>query len=140
MAGLAGFHGAIKWTKVGSDTVNFWSDATHKLYSWKLDCTAETLEDTDFSSNGWRTFLAGLKTWSGTVDAYLDGASPIPISDVGSTGKIWLYEHCSDVSVGDIIYKGNIECTGIHPVVSVDGIETQTLDFQGTGTLVISDA
>lgn len=137
MSGLAGYDGKVKWAF--SDTTIYLSDATHNLYSWKLDFTAEALDSTNFTTTGWRTFLAGLKQWSASVEAFVDDTNSIPVSDVGSTARIYLYNHISDATIGNLLYKGDAICTGIHPSVSVDGIQTQTLDFQGTSDLIFSD-
>jgi len=143
VAGLAGYDGNVTWasdTMVLLDTSKIYlSNATHKLYSWKLDYTADTAENTDFTSTGWKTFMTTLKTWNANVEAYIDSTNTIPISDVGSTAVLRLFNHISDTTIDDIYYKGNAICTGIHPAVGVDGIETQTIDFQGTDALKISD-
>ena len=83
--------------------------------------------------------MAGMKQWGGSLEAYIDSVKPLPVSDVGSTGTLRLYAHVSDAVVDNVIYKGSAICTGIHPSVAVEGIETQTLDFQGTSALICSD-
>ena len=139
MAGLAGYDGNVKWTSDALGATAWMSDATHNLYSWKLDFTAEALDSTNFSTSGWRTFVAGLKQWNASVEAYVDDTNQIPVSDVGSTARLWMYSHVSDAAIGNLLYKGEAICTGVHPSISVEGIQSQTLDFQGTSDLIFSD-
>ena len=139
MAALAGHDGKFKWTSDAAGAVPLISDATHNIFSWKLDYTADALETTDFSTTGWRSFVAGLRQWAGSAEAYIDGTNQIPVSDVGGSANLWLYYHVSDTILTHEIYKGTAIITGIHPSVGVEGIQSQTIDFQGTGTLVYSD-
>ena len=143
MAVMAGYNGNVLWMSdaaVPSDsTAIYLSDATHRLYSWKLDYTVDTVDSTDFTSTGWKAFTPTLKTWSASVEAFIDSTNPIPISDVGSTAVLRLFCNISDASIDDSYYRGNAICMGIHPSVAVEGIETQTIDFQGTDALIQSD-
>lgn len=122
MGALAGYSGKVNWGTVVSDV-------GYDLNAWKLDYTAEALDTTDFSTSGWRAFIAGLKAWSGSVEAFCDDTKQLTIADVGSSATIQLYNNDSHY------YSGTAICTGVHPSVSVDGVQTQTLDFQGTGAL-----
>ena len=136
MAVMAGYNGNVLWMSdaaVPSDsTAIYLSDATHRLYSWKLDYTVDTVDSTDFTSTGWKAFTATLKTWGGSLETFVNPAKPLTIADVGSSATIQLY--LSDA----LYYNGTAICTGIHPSVGVEGIETQTVDFQGTGALVLT--
>jgi len=125
MAVITGHDGQVDW----ADIVD--SDVAYRTHAWSLDLVGDTHDVTDFTSTGWREFVAGLKGWSGTVELYIDGAySPVP-SDVGSSARLHLY-------LSDNYLDGTAICTGWHPSVSVDGVETQTLDFQGTSDLTFT--
>jgi len=126
MAALVGYGGKVDWSTVVSDV-------GYDINAWKLDFTAESLDSTDFSTSGWRTFIAGLKQWGGSLDAFIDGTNQLTIADVGSSATIKLYNDTNHY------YKGTALCTGVHPSVGVEGIQTQSLDFQGTGALTYSD-
>ena len=128
MAVMAGYNGKVIFGTAGAIV----SDANHNVTSWKLDYTADTVDSTDFTSTGWKAFTATLKTWGGSLEAFVDSTNPLTIADVGSSGTIQLY--LSDA----LYYNGTAICTGIHPSVGVEGIETQTIDFQGTGALVLT--
>ena len=126
MAALAGHGGKVDWGTVISD-------AGYNINAWKLDFTADALETTDFSTTGWRSFVAGLRQWAGSVEAYVDGTNQMTIADVSSSASIYLHNDTNHYFTGTAI------CTGVHPSVGVEGIQTQTIDFQGTGTLTYSD-
>jgi len=124
MANIAGYNGQVDFgTIIDSDVCGY------STFSWSLDQTADTLDSTDFCSTGWRDFIAGLKTWSGSVELYIDGTSRIQPSDVGTSAAIHLYMNSTNYLSGTAI------CTGWNPTVAVDGIESQTISFQGTGAL-----
>jgi len=125
MAVIAGYNGKVDWGTVISD-------ANYNVVSWSLDYTTDTVDTTDFTSTGWKAFTATLKTWAGSVDTFVDASNPLTIADVGTSATIELY--LSDA----LYYHGSAICTGIHPSVGVEGVETQTIDFQGTGALTLT--
>ena len=130
MPAVAGYSGTVTWTHGGGDI-------DLNVRSWSLDYVADTLDTTDFTSTGDRTFIGGLRSWSGTFENLLDGATA-PIgqgSDIGTSTSIIL----DDAGSGGTRYSGTAICTGIHPSVTVDGVNTITVDFQGTGALTIAN-
>ena len=129
MAEISGYGGGVKW--VLSD--NTYSDANYNIYSWSMDLAVDPLEVTTFADAGNRTYIRGLKGWSGSMDAYVDGTNTLQPSDVGMSGQVQL------VYSGTTNYRGDAFLTGIHPAIGVDGVVTQTMDFTGTGALTHSD-
>ena len=125
MAVIAGYSGKVNFGTVVADT-------GFNITSWKLDYTADTVDTTDFTSTGWKAFTSTLKTWSGSLEMFVDATNPISIADVGTSATIALY--LNDTTY----YGGTAICTGVHPSVGVEGVETQTIDFQGTGALVLT--
>lgn len=106
------------------------SDVSYNTHAWSLDITADVADITDFTTNGWRKYASGgLKGWTGSVELYVDGTNRIVPSDVSSevTGHFY---HSSGVMLA-----GKCIISGWHPAVSVDGIQTQTLDVQGSSDL-----
>ena len=92
-----------------------------------------------FSSTGDRTFIGGLRTWSGSYECLMDDTNPV-LSDASNLGV------GSTPTTSDIItlnaasgrsFYGVAIVTGVHPNVAVDGVMTVTYDFQGTGALTI---
>jgi len=123
MAVIPGYSGQIDWGTVLD------SDVSYNTHSWTLDVTADTHDVTDFTSTGWRKQAVGLKGWSGSVEVYVDDTNWIDSSKVGTNATIKLYINSTKY------YTGNAIVTAIHPAVSVDGIETQTIDFVGNSDL-----
>ena len=126
MPQIAGYNGQLDWGAIVD------SDMAYRTNAWSLDVVADALDATDFTSAGWREFIAGLKGWTGSIELFVDSTKRIQPSDVGATAALKLY-----LSDGQYLNGSGI-CIGWHPAVSVDGIETQTLDFQGTSDLFIT--
>ncbi len=123
MARLAGYEGWVDWTGIAP------SASAYASMSWSLDLVVDMLDVTDFDSSGDRQFIRGLKGWTGTIEMKIDNANQIQPSDVGAEAEIQLA-----LSDGSTL-SGSALCNGWHPSVTVDGEETQTLDFQGNGAL-----
>lgn len=129
MAEIVGYNGDFNWTGIVDRAT-----AGYHTHTWSLDLVADALDATDFDSTGWRDFIAGLKGWTGSVELNVDSSARIAPSDVGASAAIKFFLNSSNTLTGTAI------CTGWHPAVAVDGLETQTLDIQGTGILTPSDA
>jgi len=133
MAELSGYGGGVNFFKSDATTYVLLSDATYNIHSWSADVNADALEVTSFADAGNRTYIRGLKGWTATCEAYVDGTNFVQPSDIGVTGRLTMY--ISDT----LYYYGNAVMTGFSPAVSVDAVETQTMNFQGTGELTFSD-
>jgi len=106
------------------------------VHTWSLDYSADDAEVTVFGSPTDsapypRQYIAGLTEWSGSYEAYLDSTSTLVASDIGVTATITL-------DTGNQTYSGSAFITGWSPSVSVDGVETVTVSFRGTGVLSIT--
>jgi len=123
MAEIKGYTGQVDLATIVD------SDTAYNTHAWSLDITADNLDTTKFSTTGWRTGVAGLKGWSGSVELYTDSTNRLQPSDVGSevTGRFYI-----NATNG---LTGKCYIGGWHPAVAVDGIETQTLDIQGSSDL-----
>ena len=115
------------------------SDADYNVYSWSLDLVVDPLEVTTFADGGDRTYIRGLKGWSGSVEAYVDGTNAILPEKVGAVAEINLGQARDGAGHVAKQYYGDARCTGIHPAVGVDGVVTQTIDFTGTGGMLYSE-
>lgn len=124
MAEIAGYNGQVDFGSVIDSDV-----CSYNTYSWSLDLNAETLETTDFCTDGWRDFIGGLKGWSGSVELYVDDSTRIVPSDIGTEATITLYLD------NDNYIRGKAIWNSYSPSVAVDGIETQTIGFQGVSDL-----
>ena len=122
MATMAGYEGKVVWGTVISDV-------GYNVHAWSMDVTVDPLETTDFADAGNKTFIRGLKSWSGSVEVYADSTNNITVADVGSSATVQLYVNATKY------WSGSALCTGWHPAVAVDGVVSGTLDFQGSGLL-----
>lgn len=113
---------------------------------WSLDIEQDTPEDTNWCDwqdwpeyENWRTYLPGLRGWSGSFDAFLDenmGSGLIPGSGP-FTGKFYIkYDEDAGVYVG---FQGQILISTISGENATDDVASLSVDFQGTGPVTIGD-
>jgi len=103
---------------------------------WKLDIDSDTLEVTNFGSSGWKEYIAGLKEWSGSFDAFWDVANDANgqkvIQDNQFAGSSMAVELDVD---GTHNYSGNILIKKSSIDTQVKGVIKISYTFQGTGAL-----
>lgn len=97
--------------------------------SWSIDYAYDALEGTGFDSAGVREYLPGVSGWSGSFEGYKDG---VPLT-IGTEVALALKESQTATEK----FTGQAIITGLHAVVSHDGLATYAYDFQGTGVLTI---
>jgi len=104
------------------------------INAWALDQEANMLETTEFE-DAWRTFVAGLKRWSGTFSGlYQSGPAP---QDNPTAGDLDLGTSVSlnlKFESGHFLY-GVAYVSRIGSRTEVDGVETVDYSFQGNATL-----
>ena len=123
MAALPGYGGKIEFSGVIGSSVAC-------AGSWTLDANVDTFDVTDFcSTSAYREYITGLKGWTVSVDAKIDGDNAVVPADLGSSATIELYID------SDHYYSGTALLNSWSPTVSVDAEQTQSLGFQGTGEL-----
>jgi len=122
--------------------VNQATNFVAEIKGWKINLKADTKditpEATD-SSTAWRTFLATLKTWDGSIDT-------VGLDMTDTTGQLALFNLIGGASVAMKFYLdsthylyGNVLITGISPASSVDDVVSGgSFTFQGTGALAYS--
>lgn len=113
----------------GKDGSVVFSNATTTVKSWTLTYVGDALETTNFDdSSGSRTYIPGLKGWSGSFDAlYSTGNTATPCS----SGTIYLK---SSTGVA-VTWNGTAYITGMDITTPRDGLVTQSYTFQGSGSL-----
>ena len=102
------------------------------IKSWTLDYVAEALDTTGFDSSGVRTYIPGLKGWSGSFEGYKNGAP----SAIGAEVALVLKESATATQK----FNGQAIITGLSANTSVDGIVTYSYSFTGTGALTVATA
>ena len=104
-----------------------------ELTGYTLETTADVVEDTQLSDAG-KTFVAGRTSFSGTLEMNYDETdSPQQTLTAGTTIAFILAPEGN--SSGDETFTGSGIVTGMSVNVTLDGITTRSVTFQGTGTL-----
>lgn len=122
-------------THKGSEgTVKSGANAIAEIRSYTITETADTLEDTTMGDAS-RTYLASLKTFSGSIDCFWDETDTNGqlTLDPGSTVTINIYPEGS--TSGDTYYTGLVIITEKSVTASFDGMVEASFSFQGTGAL-----
>ena len=104
-----------------------------ELTGYTLETTADVVEDTQLSDST-KSFVAGRTSFSGTLDmSYDETDSPQQTLTAGTTIAFILEPEGN--SSGDETFTGSGIVTGMSVNVTLDGITTRSVTFQGTGTL-----
>ena len=122
-------------THAGSEgTVKSGSNAIAEVRSFSLEETADTIEDTTMGDAS-RTYLTGLKTFSGSVDVFWDETDTDgQVSfTVGSSVTLAVYPEGD--TAGDTYYSGTAIVTGRTITSSFDGMVEASFTLQGSGAL-----
>lgn len=128
MAEVAGYGGNVYYDAVLSKAAASISSAVGGVHNWTINYTADNYETTDFADSGTRTYIGGMKNWTGTFDAYYSTAVSYSAIDPGTSLSAKFKLNASHQ------IHGNIVITAMNFAVPVDGVETVTWNFQGTGT------
>ena len=122
-------------THAGSEgTVKSGANAIAEIRSFSLEESADTIEDTTMGDAS-RTYLTGLKTFSGSVDVFWDETDTdgqVSFA-VGSSVTLAVYPE-GDTS-GDTYYSGTAIVTGRTITSSFDGMVEASFTLQGSGAL-----
>jgi hypothetical protein len=104
-----------------------------ELTSYTLETTADVVEDTQLS-DATKSFVAGRTSFSGTLEmSYDETDSPQQTLTVGTEISFVLAPEGD--SSGDETFTGSGIITGMSVNVTLDGITTRSVTFQGTGAL-----
>ena len=104
-----------------------------ELTSYTLETTADVVEDTQLSDST-KSFVAGRTSFSGTLEmSYDETDSPQQTLTAGTTIAFILAPEGN--ASGDETFTGSGIVTGMSANVTLDGITTISVTFQGTGTL-----
>jgi predicted secreted protein len=124
MATHTGSEGVIK---SGANTVA-------EVRSYTVSETGDTIEDTSMGDAS-RTYKAGLKTWTASVEAMWDETDTTGQGsfDVGASVTLNVYPEGS--TTGDIYYTGSAIVTGKTVNATFDGMVEASFTLQGTGAL-----
>mgnify|MGYP003116831076 FL=1 len=123
---MATHHGKEGVVKAGGTGIG-------ELTGFTLETTSDVVEDTQLSDST-KSFVAGRTSFSGTLEmSYDETDSPQQTLTAGTSISFVLGAE-GDGS-GDEIFSGSGIITGMSVNVTLDGITTRSVTFQGTGTL-----
>jgi len=104
-----------------------------ELTSYTLETTADVVEDTQLSDST-KSFVTGRTSFSGTLEmSYDETDTPQQTLTAGTTIAFILAPE-GDAST-DETFTGSGIVTGMSVNVTLDGITTRSVTFQGTGAL-----
>ena len=123
MANFHGKGGSITWAGSGTEST--------EILSWSLEASADVAETTNMASaNDYKTYLAGFKDWTASIEVVLDAAlGDLPM--LATSGALALL-------TGGGTITGTGICTNISYGVDSTDKGTATYSFQGSGQLVVS--
>lgn len=125
----------------GSCTVGASSVGTAK--AWSVDITGETVDTTNFASNGWKESVSTLKSWSGSITVNFDGgadsgeAAIIAGLTSGSSVALVLQTGATGSGTAEK-FSGSANVTSMPITNDVNGIIEVSFSFEGTGALTLA--
>lgn len=128
MATHTGSEGTVKITPSGGSAT-----AVGEVRSYTIESSAEVIEDTTMG-NADRTYKAGLKTFTGSLEVFFDEADTAQDALDAAAEIVFAVFPEGDTS-GDTYYTGSAIVTGRTITASFDGMVEMALTVQGTGAL-----
>jgi len=125
MSAISGRYGSVVFS--GGQTT---------IKSWSLNYTADLYDSTNFDdSTGGKSYVSGFTGWSGSFEGFFSatGNTAVP----GTTGTLTLKTSATGTTD---LWNGSAIITGMDVNTTVDGLVTQSYNFQGTGALATSTA
>ena len=129
---IQGFYGKITLSDLTGQGIEF------NTSSWTIDWTADTLDDTDFSTTGPRTFKGGLTSWTGSFEAWIDKDTALFSSGIATAPTEGQADFAFSDATDHVRFRGEIIITGLGLTTAVDGLPKLSASFQGSGTLAQS--
>lgn len=121
-------HGKEGVLKAGSTVIG-------GVTGFTIDTTADVVEDTSLGNSA-KTYMAGRTAFSGSIDMHYDeGDTAQETLDVGATIAFTLLPEGN--TSGDQSFAGSGIVTSMSVGVTLDGVSTRSVAFQGTGALTI---
>ncbi len=111
--------------------------------AWSLDINGETVDTTDFSSNGWKESVSTLKSWSGSITVNFDGGADTGVAAIiagltgGSSVALVLLTGATGSGSAET-FTGSANITSMPMTQDVNGIVEVSFSFEGTGALTLA--
>ena len=123
---MATHHGKEGVVKAGGTGIG-------ELTGFTLETTSDVVEDTQLSDST-KSFVAGRSSFSGTLEMSYDETDSPQQTLTARTSISYVLGAEGDGS-GDEIFSGSGIITGMSVNVTLDGITTRSVTFQGTGAI-----
>jgi len=128
---MATFSGNDGIVKVGSNAVA-------EVRSFTVNSSMEPIDDTAMGDD-WRTHLAGLKTWDGTIECHWDDTDSTGQEAMTIGASVTLNLLPEGDGSSDYELTGTASITGISQTQSFDNVTvSRSFTFQGNGALTIT--
>ena len=111
--------------------------AIGNAHVWGLTLAGDTVEITDFTSTGWKKFLATLKSWGITGEAFWDETDAAQAALRGAVGGSEATIQCFTGDAGKA-YHGEGIVTAWDVGAAVSGVITASFTLQGSDALSYS--
>src|SRR5690606_769786 len=109
-----------------------------EINEWSIDLSVDTEDVSAFDENGWKSFLATLKEWSGSIS----GNWTLEKAQSGQRELFEAFMNNRQLEVDFIVdnveghfYRGKMMLTSLPVTNAVAGVVEFSADFQGTGIL-----
>ena len=122
-------------THTGSEgTVKVGANAVAEIRSFSLEESGETIETTSMGDAS-RTFVAGLKTFTGTIECFWDETDSTGQGALTVGSEITINVYPEGDTSGDTYYTGTAIVTGASLSSSFDGMVERSFSIQGSDAL-----
>ena len=120
-------------------SVTFTSGYTTAVRSWSISITAEAIETTDMApTGGYRTRIGGLKSWSGTYSAFIDGSAFASIDDeLGGTPASAIFKLIDGGAYPNL--SGTILITDVAVTANTDSAVEVEFTFEGSAAPTLAN-
>lgn len=118
-------------------TVKVGSNVIAELKSYTIEESGDTIETTSLGMQS-RTYVAGLKTFTGTIECYWDETDSSGQGAMGVGSEITINFYPEGDASSDVYYTGTAIITGQSITGTTDGTIDRSFTIQGSGALTQS--
>ena len=105
-----------------------------EVRSWSIAEAGDTIEDSTMGDS-WRTFKAGLKGWSGSIECWWDETDTTGQGALTTGAEVTLNLYPEGNTSTNTFYSGLAIVTSIDRSASLDGMVEASFSFTGNGVL-----
>lgn len=110
------------------------ANAVAEVRSWTVEEKGENLDDTVMGDD-WRTRVAMIKDWSGSIDCLFDDTDTNGQTTLVAGASVTLHLQMEGDTTGDHDLTGTAIITGRTITAQYDGLVEASFTFEGSGAL-----